>query len=56
MNSIIAKANELGFSLPNPAIPNGTYVPWTKSQGLLWISGQVSDGRLEKPLANGMVS
>ncbi|MEJ7934445.1 RidA family protein [Sphingobium sp. AN558] len=46
--SIDARLAELGITLPAPAAPVATYVPWVEVNGLLHISGQISlnDGEL----------
>lgn len=40
--SIEARLTELGITLPAPAAPVATYVPWVEANGLLHISGQIS--------------
>ncbi len=46
--SIDARLAELGITLPAPAAPVATYVPFVEANGLLHISGQISlsDGAL----------
>jgi enamine deaminase RidA (YjgF/YER057c/UK114 family) len=49
--SIDQRLAELGIVLPHPAAPVASYVPTVESNGLLYISGQVSfgeDGQLIK--------
>ena len=41
---IIARLKELGITLPTPAIPQGSYVPWVRTGALLFISGQITMG------------
>lgn len=42
MGRIDKKLAELGVALPSPVAPVATYVPYTISNGLVFISGQVS--------------
>lgn len=35
------KIEELGFTLPPPAKPLATYVPWVKTGNLIFISGHI---------------
>ncbi|MEO7654163.1 MAG: RidA family protein [Sphingomicrobium sp.] len=51
MNQIDRRLAELGITLPEPAAPVASYVPAVESNGLLYISGQISfaeDGSLIK--------
>ena len=41
---IIARLKELGITLPTPASPQGSYVPWVRTGALLFISGQITMG------------
>ena len=43
-DSISARLEELGLTLPQPAAPVAAYVPTVETRGLLHISGQVSFG------------
>jgi enamine deaminase RidA (YjgF/YER057c/UK114 family) len=45
---ISQKLQELGITLPTPAMPQGAYVPWVRTGSLLFISGQITMG------ANGL--
>ncbi len=45
---IAARLKELGIDLPNPAPPQGAYVPFVRTGSLLFISGQITAG------ANGL--
>lgn len=45
---IAARLKELGIDLPNPAPPQGAYVPIVRTGSLLFISGQITAG------ANGL--
>jgi enamine deaminase RidA (YjgF/YER057c/UK114 family) len=45
---IARRLKELGIVLPNPAAPQGAYVPWVRAGTLLFISGQITAG------ANGL--
>jgi len=45
---IAARLKDLGITLPTPAPPIATYVPWARSGALLFISGQITMG------ANGL--
>jgi enamine deaminase RidA (YjgF/YER057c/UK114 family) len=38
------RLRELGWELPQPAPPAGTYQPWTRAGDLLYLAGQVSTG------------
>jgi enamine deaminase RidA (YjgF/YER057c/UK114 family) len=42
--NIAARLSELGIALPKVALPQGAYVPWVRSGGLLFISGQLPLG------------
>ncbi len=51
MSQIDQRLAELGITLPQPAAPVASYVPAVESNGLLYISGQISfaeDGSLIK--------
>jgi enamine deaminase RidA (YjgF/YER057c/UK114 family) len=39
-----ARLKDLGLTLPTPAIPQGSYVPWVRTGSLLFISGQITMG------------
>src|SRR5258708_38502871 len=39
-----ARLKDLGMTLPTPAIPQGSYVPWVRTGALLFISGQITLG------------
>jgi enamine deaminase RidA (YjgF/YER057c/UK114 family) len=41
---IAARLKDLGMTLPTPAIPQGSYVPWVRTGALLFISGQITMG------------
>ncbi len=41
---IAARLKDLGMTLPIPAIPQGSYVPWVRTGALLFISGQITLG------------
>jgi len=41
---IAARLKDLGMTLPTPAIPQGSYVPWVRTGALLFISGQITLG------------
>ena len=41
---IATKLSELGIALPNPAAPQGAYVPFVRVGALLFISGQITAG------------
>src|SRR5262252_7055069 len=41
---IATKLRELGIELPNPAAPQGAYVPSVRAGALLFISGQITAG------------
>ena len=41
---IAARLKDLGVTLPTPAIPQGSYVPWVRTGALLFISGQITMG------------
>ena len=41
---ITARLKDLGMTLPKPAIPQGSYVPWVRTGALLFISGQITMG------------
>jgi enamine deaminase RidA (YjgF/YER057c/UK114 family) len=41
---ISARLKDLGMTLPTPAIPQGSYVPWVRTGALLFISGQITMG------------
>ena len=41
---IAARLKDLGLTLPTPAIPQGSYVPWVRTGSLLFISGQITMG------------
>jgi enamine deaminase RidA (YjgF/YER057c/UK114 family) len=41
---IEARLKELGVTLPEPAAPVATYVPTVAAGGLLYVSGQISQG------------
>jgi enamine deaminase RidA (YjgF/YER057c/UK114 family) len=45
---IEARLAELGITLPQPAVPIANYVPFTRSGGMVVVSGQVPmrDGRI----------
>jgi enamine deaminase RidA (YjgF/YER057c/UK114 family) len=45
---VATKLKELGIELPNPAAPQGAYVPYVRTGSLLFISGQITAG------ANGL--
>jgi enamine deaminase RidA (YjgF/YER057c/UK114 family) len=45
---VATKLRELGIELPNPAPPQGAYVPYVRTGALLFISGQITAG------ANGL--
>ena len=45
---VATKLRELGIELPNPAAPQGAYVPYVRTGTLLFISGQITAG------ANGL--
>ena len=54
--TIEQKLNELGYALPTPAAPAGSYVPVRQSDNILYISGQLSsgaDGLLKGRLGDG---
>ena len=38
------RLRELGFELPPPPAPGGTYQTWTRAGDLLYLAGQVSTG------------
>ena len=42
------KLNSLGIHLPTPPDPAGSYIPITKSENLLFVSGQIpiKDGKI----------
>jgi len=42
--TIEQKLNELGYALPTPAAPAGSYVPVRQSGNILYVSGQLSSG------------
>ena len=41
MNQIVAKVQELGFTLPNCPAPLAAYVPATRSGDIIFVSGQL---------------
>ena len=41
---ISQKLQELGITLPTPAVPQGAYIPWVVTGSLLFISGQITMG------------
>jgi len=41
---IAARLKDIGITLPTPAVPQGSYVPWVRSGALLFISGQITVG------------
>lgn len=47
--SVEMRLAELGVTLPQPAAPVANYVPWVKSGGHLYVSGQI-------PLRNGVLA
>jgi enamine deaminase RidA (YjgF/YER057c/UK114 family) len=36
-----ARLKEMGLTLPKPAVPVASYVPWVRSGNLVFISGQI---------------
>lgn len=38
------RLRELGWELPQPREPAGTYQPWTRAGDLLYLAGQISNG------------
>jgi enamine deaminase RidA (YjgF/YER057c/UK114 family) len=42
---ISARLKELGITLPVPAAPQGSYLPWVKSGTFLFLSGQITMGQ-----------
>lgn len=42
--TIEQKLNDLGYALPTPAAPAGSYVPVRQSGNILYVSGQLSSG------------
>ncbi len=42
--TIEKRLDDLGVRLPEAAAPAANYVPWVRSAGLLWVSGQISRG------------
>ncbi len=42
--TIEKRLEELGVRLPEAAAPAANYVPWVRSGGMLYISGQISQG------------
>ena len=54
--TIEQKLNDLGYALPVPAAPAGSYVPVRQSGNILYVSGQLSsgaDGLLKGRLGDG---
>lgn len=57
MNTIDTKLTDLGLVLPEPVAPVANYAPFIVSNGLVYISGQVSigaDGLITGKLGAGM--
>lgn len=44
MSDIDARLSELGLELPNAPAPAANYVPYVVSDGIVYVSGQVSQG------------
>jgi enamine deaminase RidA (YjgF/YER057c/UK114 family) len=44
MSSIETRLKELGIELPSPTVPVANYVPFARTGGLLFISGQLPIG------------
>ena len=41
---IAARLKDLGITLPTPALPQASYLPWVRTGALLFISGQITIG------------
>jgi len=41
---IAAILKDLGITLPTPALPQASYLPWVRTGALLFISGQITMG------------
>lgn len=44
MSSIDRRLSDLGVTLPDPPTPAANYVPFVVSGGLIYVSGQISQG------------
>jgi len=55
MPDIEQKLEDLGIKLPPVAAPVASYVPWTQSGKLLFLSGQIPVNQVDKTLYKGKI-
>lgn len=54
MNPVESQLGRMGLTLPPPAKPAGSYVPWVRAGNMVYVSGQISR-RLDGTVIAGRV-